>query len=103
MLARQTQALLAALPDSPPPISAGEIEELLRAIPDMRTRLRSAAPADLVEILRAFDVEVRYNHNEKTLEISACLATPDGPPQPQQSRLLVQNVRDRLEKAVAGV
>lgn len=64
--------LEAAQPEEPRP---EEIEALLGDVPDLREALAQAEGEELIELLDAFDVAVSYDKPERTLALSAMLAS----------------------------
>lgn len=71
-IAARIEELEAARPEAP---RREEIEALLADVPDMGDLLARAEGEDLVELLDAFDVQVRYDKPARTLELSALLSS----------------------------
>jgi hypothetical protein len=70
-IAARTEKLEAVRPDQP---RREEIEAILADVPDLSDLLARAEGEDLVEPLDAFDIQVRYDKPERTLELSALLS-----------------------------
>ena len=51
----------------------GDPIELLAAIPDLRPALESYSDEELADLFAAFDLEARYNHQERTLRLSVAV------------------------------
>jgi hypothetical protein len=64
------EAALVAVEAEKPSKPAPKLADILETLPDLRPALESYGDEDLAELFDAFGLEARYNHHEKTLNLS---------------------------------
>jgi len=74
--------------EAQPSKPTAELAEILENLPDLRPALASYSDEELAELFDAFDLEMRYDHLEKTLKLSATVF-------PELSDVLKENDRPR--------
>jgi hypothetical protein len=70
---RELEAELTAIEAAPPQPPVVDSIEILCALPDLRPALETYTDEELAELFDVFDLEVRHNHTDKTIALSAAV------------------------------
>jgi hypothetical protein len=66
----QLEDALAAVEAEEPTKPAPGLADILESLPDLRPAIESLSDEELADLFEVFDLEARYNHLEKTLQLS---------------------------------